>query len=282
MKHPLLKPLFVAIAFIIFLTGSANNGQDLFTKMCTPCHTIGKGRLVGPDLINISEKRTADWLIPYIQSSQTLIKSGDPDAMAVYKEYNSLLMPDQPLDNGQVLEVLKYIKKTSSGSGSETSQATAVDFLANATDEDIAEGVLLFSGKKRLTNGGASCISCHSVKDDRIFSSGTLAKELTESHALMGSAGVSAIIRSSPFPAMGQTYNDNPLTEEEVFALTAYLKSVSDNRVYQIPVDYGFTFAFYGLTVFMLLLLIAYALYFNRKTKGVHHEIHRRQSPVIN
>ena len=32
------------------LTMNADEGQDLFTKLCSPCHTIGKGRLVGPDL----------------------------------------------------------------------------------------------------------------------------------------------------------------------------------------------------------------------------------------
>ena len=282
MKYYLLKNLFVGVAIFTFLLSNANEGQDIFKGTCAACHTIGKGRLVGPDLKNISEKRSPDWLIAFIQSSQTIIKSGDADAVAIYKEYSNLLMPDNAISNGQTNAVINYITEASTGNVGGDSQEAAADFLENATQEDIDEGVLLFSGKKSLTNGGASCISCHSVKDDRIFSSGTLAKELTETYGAMGSAGVSAIIRSSPFPAMGETYKNNPLTEEEVFALTAYLKSVDDNRFYQIPVDFGFTFAFLGIVVFILILLSTIVLYFNRKTKSVYHEIHSRQSAVIN
>jgi len=269
------------LAMLAFLTGRAGEGEDIFKKTCAACHTIGKGRLVGPDLKNITDKRSPEWITAFMQSSQTVIKSGDADAVAIFKEYNNLLMPDQALSTGQATAVIDYITTVSSGSGS-ASQVAAVDFLENATEDDVAKGVLLFSGKQRLTNGGASCISCHSVKDDRVFSSGTLAKELTETHEIMGSAGVSAILKSPPFPAMAATYKNNPLTEEEVLALTAYLKSVSDNRVYQIPVDYGFTFAFFGIVVFVLILLTTIALYFKRKTKSVFHDIHRRQSPVIN
>jgi len=282
MKYYLLKNLFILIAVFAFLFGNANEGEDIFKATCAACHTIGKGRLVGPDLKNITEKRSPDWLVTFIQSSQTVIKRGDADAVAIYKEYSNLLMPDNALSTTQANAVIKYIKAASSGSSSGDSQAAATDFLENATQKDIDEGVLLFGGEKRLTNGGASCISCHSVKDDRVFSSGTLAKELTETYGAMGSAGVSAIIRSSPFPAMNETYKNNPLTEEEVFALTAYLKSVNDNRFYQIPVDFGFTFAFFGIAVFVMILLATIVLYFKRKTKSVYHEIHSRQTAAIN
>jgi len=196
MKYYLLKNLFVTVAVFAFMFSKADEGQDIFKGTCAACHTIGKGRLVGPDLLNISEKRSPDWLIGFIQSSQTVIKSGDADAVAIYKEYSNLLMPDNALSNGQANAVINYIKAASSGSDGGDSQVATTDFLENATQKDIDEGVLLFGGEKRLTNGGASCISCHSVKDDRVFSSGTLAKELTETYDAMGSAGVSAIGRN--------------------------------------------------------------------------------------
>ena len=108
MNNYLRETSFIIVAMLAFMFSMANEGQDLFNKTCAPCHTIGKGRLVGPDLKNISEKRTQDWLIPYIQSSQTVIKSGDIDAVAIYEEFNSLLMPDQPLDAGQVVSIINY------------------------------------------------------------------------------------------------------------------------------------------------------------------------------
>ena len=282
MKHFLKKTFFVVLAFLTFSISKADEGQDLFSKLCTPCHTIGKGRLVGPDLKNISEKRTEDWLVPYIQSSQTVIKSGDDAAVAVFNEYNSLLMPDQPLNVSQTKNVISYIRAASSGSTENLVQEETTDLLDNTTEDNVAEGLLLFSGEKRLTNGGPSCISCHKVKDDRIFSSGTLAKELSETYEIMGSAGVSAILKNPPFPVMGVTYKNTTLTEEEILNLTAYLRSVSENRIYQHPFDFGITFIIIGVLVFVSLMISIMVLYFKRKKLSVNHEIHSRQTAVIN
>ncbi len=282
MKHFLRKTFFVVLALLTFSTAKADEGQDLFSTLCAPCHTIGKGRLVGPDLKNITEKRTEDWLVPYIQSSQTVIKSGDADAVAIFNEYNSLLMPDQPLDVSQTKAVISYIRATSTGSAVDLVQEETADLLDNTNEDNVAEGLLLFSGEKRLTNGGPSCISCHTVKDDRIFSSGTLAKELSETYEIMGSAGVAAILKNPPFPVMGVTYKNTSLTEEEILNLTAYLRSVSENRIYQHPVDFGFTFAVIGILVFISLMISIIVLYFKRKKLSVNHEIHSRQSAVIN
>ena len=282
MKYHLKKSLLLLIGIIVFTTSKADEGQELFTKLCVACHTIGGGRLVGPDLKDIANKRSPEWLGAFIQSSQTLINSGDPDAESIYKEYNKLLMPDQPLNGGKVTAVLNYIAAASSGTTDNAVAPVRVDLLVNATTEHISDGLLLFSGKKRLANGGASCISCHSVKDDRIFSSGTLAKDLTLTYEIMGSAGVSAIISNSPFPAMAVTYSKNPLTTEEVHNLTAYLRSVSQERYYQHPVDFSITFAIFGIFMFLSIFTSILVLYFKRKSKSVNHEIHQRQSPVIN
>ncbi len=282
MKYHLKKSLLLFLGIIIFNTGKSEEGLRLFTKLCAACHTIGGGRLVGPDLKNISEKRNPEWLGAFIQSSQTLIKSGDQDAVSIYKEYNNLLMPDQAIDGGQVLAVINYINEASSATTENSTVTTRVDLLENATAEDVSDGLLLFSGKKRFTNGGASCISCHSVKDDRIFSSGTLAKDLTQSYETMGSAGVSAIIGNSPFPAMTVTYANNQLTKEEIHNLTAYLRDVSKQRYYQHPVDFSISFAVTGIFMFLSIFTSIIILYFKRKRKSVNHDIHKRQSAVIN
>ena len=282
MKHYLKKTSIIVIVMFAFLFGKANEGKDIYTSTCAPCHTIGKGRLVGPDLKNISQNKNQDWLIAFIQSSQTVINSGDADATAIYKEYNNILMPNQPLDAGQIKAVINYIENVGNEVSGTDNQDVAPDILANTTVGDIATGLQLFSGKKRLTNGGVSCISCHTVKDDRVFSSGTLAKELTETHGIMGSAGVSAILKNPPFPVMAVTYKNNSLTEEEILSLTAYLRSVNDNHIYQHPVTFGSAFTIFGIVVFIMILLSIIVLYFNRKKKSVNHEIHNRQSPVIN
>jgi len=282
MKNSFKISLFVMLSMLAFMFGKANEGQELFSKMCAPCHSIGKGKLLGPDLKDITEKRAQDWLIPYIQSSQTLIKNGDPDAIASYKEFNNLVMPDQPLDDRQVKAILKYIDETGAGSTGVDDQEPVVDYLANATKEHVADGRLLFTGNKRLVNDGASCISCHHVKDDLAFSHGTLAKELTETYGLMGGAGMSAILQNPPFPTMSETYSKNSLTEEEVFAITAYLKSVNDQRANQNPTDFGYIFTLFGIIVFLLILVAIASLFFRRKKKSVNYEILSRQSSITN
>ncbi len=67
-----MKTLFTVIALFIFNLGNASEGQDLYKTTCAACHTIGKGRLVGPDLLNVTEKRDQEWLVAFIKSSQSV------------------------------------------------------------------------------------------------------------------------------------------------------------------------------------------------------------------
>lgn len=275
-----MKTLFTFITLFIFTMGNANEGQDLYKATCAACHTIGKGRLVGPDLKDITQKRSQDWLNSFIKSSTKMIQSGDADAVAISKEYNGLLMPDNAYSDSQVLSILGYIEQ--GGSGSDQGASAPVDILSGVTDENIHTGAMLFSGKKPLANGGSACSSCHSVKDERIFSGGTLAKDLTETWDVMGSAGVAAIIKSSPFPVMNMAYHGRLLTEDEVIDLTSYLKSVSQERYYQRSSDFSLLFAIFGIIFFKMILLTTLILYFKRKSRPVNYEILSRHSKVVN
>ena len=67
-------------------------GEQAF-QICAACHTIGGGRLIGPDLAGIHDKRSQEWLQAFIKSSQSMIKSGDAEAVAIFEEYNGMLMP---------------------------------------------------------------------------------------------------------------------------------------------------------------------------------------------
>lgn len=276
-----LKTALFILGIFIFTIGKADEGEQLFKTTCAACHTIGKGRLVGPDLLGITDKQSQEWLIPFIKSSTTVIKSGDPDANAIFKEYNNLLMPDVAYSESQIASILNYI---SSAGGNADGQETvvAVDILYGTGLENINAGLELFSGKEPLTNGGPVCTSCHKVRDERIFSSGLLAKDLSQSYELMGSAGVSGIIRNPPFPAMAETYKNHPLTDDEIINLTAYLKSVSEQRIYQRPSDFSMAFAFFGFVIFIGVYLTTVILYFNRKKFPVNREILDRPSKVIN
>jgi mono/diheme cytochrome c family protein len=277
-----MKTVLLFLEFIFSISCIADDGKVLFQTTCAACHTIGKGRLVGPDLKNLSERRSKEWSANFIRSSQTLIKSGDPEAVAVFTEYNKMLMPDVSYNDAQIGDILVYVENESAGTSDPQPSTPVPDMLANVTQSNIDDGADLFSGKTRLSNQGPSCAACHKVKDNRIFSSGKLAKELTLTYENMGSAGVAAILKNPPFPAMKSSYSNHPLTDEEVLYLTAYLKTVSKERFYQNPRDYDLLFITSGFFVFLMILIGIEILYFKRKRQSVNENIFKRQTQVAN
>ena len=155
-----------------------------------------------------------------------MIKSGDPQAVAIYEEFNQMIMNDQThLSEGDIKAILAYIESQSNSEEAEVSKTDKTEnVVIEYTQQDIEVGKLLYSGKERLANGGASCVSCHNVTHDELISGGLLAKDLTKAFTRLGDAGLSSIISSSPFPAMAVAYQNNPLDSVEVVQLTAFLK----------------------------------------------------------
>lgn len=280
-----MKTILLIVGISLFTTVKAQEGEQLFKKTCTACHTIGKGRLVGPDLLNIHEKQNQEWLVAFIQSSTALIKSGDKDAIAIFEEYNKIPMPDNPYSDAQAIAILNYIAQqgTGAGDGQNTAEAEpAADILSGTTSENVTIGLNLFTGKQKLQNGGATCTSCHKVQDERVFSGGTLALDLSQSFEKMGSAGIAAIIANPPFPVMNMAFKNHSVTNEEVVNLTAFLKSVNEDNIHHSSFDFSPLFVFSGFAVFVLMLIAIIVLYFNRKRTAVNQEIFSRQTKVIN
>ena len=108
-----MKMLLLFIGIFIVTLGKADDGQDLFKLTCAACHTIGSGRLVGPDLLNVSERRSQEWMVSFIKSSTAMINSGDAEALAIFQEYNKLLMPDNNYSDAQINNILAYIMNIS-------------------------------------------------------------------------------------------------------------------------------------------------------------------------
>lgn len=273
--------LFLVIGNTVCYSTEADQleGAAYYKQMCVACHTINGGTLVGPDLANVHERRSDEWLQKFITSSQTLIKSGDPDAVAVFEQFNKIVMPDPPFSHDQIAAIITYIKAASGGdaqsAGGETT--ASVDTAKEGTEEDIVMGQNLFQGKVRLENGGPACISCHDVKNDAVIGGGILAKELTTVFSRMGEPGVRAILGSAPFPVMQQAYANKSLTDEEIFSIISFLQQADRDHMFQQPRDYGIKLAGTGFVGLIALLGIYSILWPNRRKKPVNKDIFDRQ-----
>lgn len=278
--------ILVVLVIIVYLGQSkdartAEPGEQDFNTNCGICHTIGGGRLIGPDLSGVHNKRSQEWLESFVKSSQSLINSGDADATALFAEYSSMLMPDAPFSEEQIIEVLNYMKfmdsKLTASSSESTEQETVEEPEKVITKEDIHLGQNLFQGTVRFENGGPTCNACHDVNNDAVIGGGILAAELTSVFSKMGGTGVRAILGKAPFPVMEAAYKDRALTENEIFALVSFLQDADEQHAYQHPRDYGTGLLVSGMIGATILFGFYSLLWLRRKKDSVNQEIYDRQ-----
>lgn len=282
------KKLVMAIMFTMPLFLQAQDGEALFKANCTACHKIG-GKLIGPDLAGVTQRRSADWLKKFIKSSQTLIKSGDKDAIAIFNEYNQITMPDQNLSEADIEAILKYIGSQSGGTAAVQTETPAqpeqkpevAEPVQNVSLQDFdalaSRGGRYFEGKISFKNGGPTCIACHNVKSINIIGGGSLAKDLSDAYGRLGEEGIKGILSGLPFPAMKNSFEKKPLTEEEIHALTAFLKKVNNEQEEVAAFNYANLFIWIGIPGLIILLLVYSLIWYNRKLKAVNDKIYRRQ-----
>lgn len=92
------------------ISGSAGRGKEIFGQKCSVCHTIGRGRKVGPDLHGVTARRETAWLVVWITNPQKMIKSGDFIANVLLKEHNDIQMPTIGLSEEKIFDVLSYLE----------------------------------------------------------------------------------------------------------------------------------------------------------------------------
>jgi len=273
-------PALGALLMVIWLGPAQNSrattesGERIFQTTCSGCHSIGGGRVVGPDLAGVHDRRTQAWLENFVKSSQSVIAGGDPDAIAVYEKFNKIPMPDSPITEGQIKEVLAYIKVANTP-GEVQEEAKEQEKLASK--EDIILGQQLFQGKIRFENNGPTCISCHDVKNDAVIGGGVLAKELTTVFSKMGGTGVRAILGKAPFPVMEAAYKNKALSETEIFSLVAFLQDADEQHAYQNPRDYGTGLLLSGFIGAFILFGFYSLLWLRRRKDSVNQKIYDRQ-----
>jgi len=92
----------------------AKAGSKVFAaKACVGCHTVGKGRLAGPDLAGVLDRRSETWVRTWLKDPTPMFAS-DETAQALLKEYSNVKMPNMKLTEEQIDQLLHYIVEAGS------------------------------------------------------------------------------------------------------------------------------------------------------------------------
>ena len=85
-------------------------GQALFKRICAPCHTIGVGDRVGPDLRGVTERRDHAWLADFIMHPDKARERRDPIAMSLEEKFPGVHMPALGVGDVDAGDLITYLK----------------------------------------------------------------------------------------------------------------------------------------------------------------------------
>lgn len=207
-----------------------------FKTNCASCHTIGGGRLTGPDLKDLKARQgDREWLVRFVRDPKAVIDAGDPYAANLVREAKGQIMTTIPgMDRARIVGLLDLIDAESALPKSRFAGAQVSDRALTA--EDVARGRRLFQGRERTASGAPPCLSCHSLEDaaaagaaDVGFGGGRLGPDLTTVYArLEGRKALTAWLSAPPSPTMQPVFAKTSLEGEEILSLVAYLKDAGE------------------------------------------------------
>jgi mono/diheme cytochrome c family protein len=222
-----------AILVLLLTFAAAAQAQDAgtyFKQNCSSCHTIGAGRLAGPDLKNVHTRRDRAWLKQYLPNPRAMIDRGDPYALKLLQAANGVVMPPpQGLTEARLIELLDFIEAESKagriwgGGGLSDRPYTAADLVL---------GRALFTGEQALSKGGPACISCHTVGTLGSFGGGRLAPapqyDLTRVYERLGGRkALGSWLSAPPTPTMNAIFKQHPIEPNEAFALLSLVEDAA-------------------------------------------------------
>lgn len=224
----LVARITIVIAFSIFAASAcAQEAAQFFKHNCSSCHTIGGGRLTGPDLKDVTQAKDRDWLVRFLLDPKAMIDSGDSYALKLLKESRGVIMPTiAGMTHDRADSLLNMIEAMSKLEHSEFAgmQVPSTPF----TQEEVELGRDIFRGQWRLSAGGPACMSCHAVRGVAALGGGRLGPDLTRVYErLEGRKGLAAWLAAPPTPTMQPLFKPHPLHSQEIIPLVAYFESAA-------------------------------------------------------
>ncbi len=91
---------------------SIPRGEQIYRTRCATCHSLNGDEpkdALGPDLLAVTQRRDMQWLLNWLKAPDQMLKNKDPIAMALYRQYNNLAMPNMRLNQAEARALLDYI-----------------------------------------------------------------------------------------------------------------------------------------------------------------------------
>jgi len=92
-----------------FVMDGRQPGSAMFAKLCTGCHTIGRGDRVGPDLDGLSLRRSRAWVIEFLKDPVRMRARRDPIALALAAKFPGVRMPYLQIHDSDAADLIAYI-----------------------------------------------------------------------------------------------------------------------------------------------------------------------------
>ncbi|MGI9100982.1 MAG: c-type cytochrome [Terriglobales bacterium] len=220
--------LAVAVLGLIAYEAKAQQApMDDFKQNCATCHSIGGGRLTGPDLKDVSQRKDRAWLTRWLQDPKAVIDSGDPYGQKLLQDSRGVVMPAIPgMNAGRAGELLDLIDSESKLPRSKFAGSQISD--RPFTAKDVAVGRQIFTGTRRLAGAGPACVSCHTVRGLGGLGGGRLGPDLTLVYErLQGRKGLSAWLGNPASPTMAPVFRNSQLQPDEILPLVAFFEDAA-------------------------------------------------------
>jgi mono/diheme cytochrome c family protein len=206
---------------------SAQQAADFFQQNCTSCHTIGGGRLTGPDLKDVTKRKDRGWLERFLPGPKAMIDSGDPYALQLQQDARGVVMPNISGMTPQMAKsLLDMIEAESKLAKSRFAGVSISD--RPFTPFDVTTGTQLFLGTRKLSQAGPACISCHTLGTLSGLGGGRLGPDLTRVYERLGGRkAVGTWLAAPATPTMQSVFRQHPLQAEEILPLLAVFEDAS-------------------------------------------------------
>lgn len=228
----MLRGLLGVGAAALMLSAGAAHAQETagyFRRNCLSCHTIGGGRLTGPDLKDVTQRKDREWLIEFMLSPQRMLDRGDPYALKLQQESRGVVMPMiVGLDRARAEALLDLIETESQAEKSQFAGTQISDRPLTAAD--IEQGRRILLGTRKLSGGGPSCLGCHTMRGLGGLGGGRLGPDLTRVYErLSGRKNLAAWLSAPATPTMAAVFGNQPLTAEEILPLIGVFEEAAKN-----------------------------------------------------